>query len=78
MQNGLDMIKPLNGAELTMRDVGARFSSGFKLTFTEQDMAMSAVAALTADKYGPSPATMQLKPVPLPENVKGALAQYAV
>lgn len=78
MKNGLDMVTPLSGAEIVMRDVGGRYAQGLTLSLAEQDMVMTATAALTAANYGPTPATMKLKPVPLPENVKGALAQYAV
>ena len=70
-------VTPLNGNEMVMRDMGYRYARGATLTFAEEGMAMVATAAMTANNYGPGPATMKLQRPALPENVKGALAQYS-
>lgn len=76
MDSNMKLVEPLSSSELVMRDLGRRYSQGVTLSLAEQNMAMMASAALLADRYGPSPATMKLKGMDLPETVKGALASY--
>lgn len=76
-ENRITIPEPLSGAQIVMQDLGRLQNSGIPLTLTEQTMAMSAYAALDADRFGPGPANMKLAPMSLPENIKGAIANYA-
>ena len=70
-------VKPMNINEIILSDLGHRLSGGGKLSMAEQGMAIMATAALDANRFGPGPAEMKLTANPLPENVKGALAQFS-
>lgn len=70
-------VTPLKTSEVILTDLGSRMSRGSKLTMMEQGMAIMATAAQAADRFGPGPADMKLPENSLPENVKGALAQYS-
>lgn len=70
-------VKLMNPNEVILSDIGYRMARGGKLTLAEQGMAVLATAALDASRYGPGPAEMRLPQNSLPENVKGALAQYS-
>ncbi|MBQ4566675.1 MAG: hypothetical protein IJA79_00940 [Desulfovibrio sp.] len=63
-------------AERVLTNLGTQISSGRELTIGQRLMAMTATAQTTSDYYGPGPAEMEVKPVELPETVKGALARY--
>jgi hypothetical protein len=51
---------------------------GMKLTNTEDIIVMSNAAQIFSSSFGPMPADMRLRPVQLPENVKGVLASFAL
>lgn len=70
-------VTPMKTSEVILTDLGSRMSRGVKLSMVEQGMAMTATASQTADRFGPGPADMKLPDNPLPENVKGALAQFS-
>lgn len=63
-------------AERVLSALGNQMSSGRELTMAQHLMAMTATAQTTSDYYGPGPAEMVVKPVELPETVKGAIARY--
>lgn len=77
MESQVKMARPMNGYEMIMRDLGSRYRRAGGLSMVEENMAIIAVAALSAKDFGPTPATMKLSRPDLPENVKGALASYA-
>ncbi|MDR1778119.1 MAG: hypothetical protein LBR31_09900 [Desulfovibrio sp.] len=71
------MYEPVSKPNAVMSMLGSKVASGRDLTMAETLMAYTEVAKARMESYGPSPATMQLKPVPLPEDIRGALANYA-
>lgn len=69
--NPIDINKNLLGI------LGRKLANGNTLTLAEDLMALSAYGSLTANFYGPGPAEMEIKPMDLPESVKGAMIEYA-
>ena len=70
-------IKPVSGEELALQHFAVKVNSGGRLTQAELNMSIVAAAAREADRYGPTPKEMELKPEPLPESVKGLLAEFS-
>lgn len=69
--------KSIPGYKIILRILGQRYRSGIRLTSTEELMAMSATAALHAAKFAPFSAAAEFRRPPLPEDVRGALADHA-
>ena len=63
-----------NGAELTLIHAKNKLAMGSTLSTTEKLGAMGAAFAEQRAKYGPVPADSKPIDVPLPETVKGAIA----
>ena len=63
-----------NGAELTLIHAKNKLSMGSSLTTSEKLSAMGAAFAEQRAKYGPVPADAKPIEIPLPETVKGAIA----
>lgn len=63
-----------SGAELSLLHAKNKLSTGAHLTTSEKLASMGATAALSRDRYGPSPADAEPIDIPLPETVKGAIA----
>lgn len=70
-------VSPLSLSENILTVLGNKVATGQELTMSERLMALSASGAIVASKYGPGPAEMVLTPPPLPEDVRGLLANYA-
>ena len=68
---------PIDANRSLLGTLGRKMLGGSKLTLSENLMALSASAAVTADFYGPGPDTMVVKTLELPESVKGMLVEYA-
>jgi hypothetical protein len=64
----------LNGAELILLHDKHKLSMGSRLTTTEKLGAAGATASELRSHYGPVPADAEPVDVPLPETVKGAIA----
>ena len=64
----------LTGAELTLLHANQKLSMGSTLTTAEKLGAMGAAFAVQRSKYGPVPAEAEPVETPLPEEVKGAIA----
>lgn len=75
MEQGV--VQPIDVNKNMLGNLGRKMKTGGKLTMAENLMALSASASLTADFYGPGPATMVVKTMELPESVKGMLVEYA-
>ncbi|MDR1660719.1 MAG: hypothetical protein LBR94_10385 [Desulfovibrio sp.] len=72
----VDQIGPITGANIVLGMLGRKLAGGQELTMAETLMAFTEMAKTRMNYYGPSPANMQIKPVPLPEDVRGVLANY--
>jgi hypothetical protein len=74
------MISPMSdtGAAITMAVLADKMGRGLQLTNTEQNIAMSNAAQIFSSSFGPMPADMRLRPMQLPENVKGILASFSL
>ena len=70
-------IHPIDANKDLLGTLGRKMLAGSTLTMSENLMALSAYASVTADFYGPGPDTMVVKPMELPESVKGMLVEYA-
>ena len=68
----------LSGADLILLHVKQKLSAGLSLTSTEKLGAMSATFAELRSRYGPGPADSQPVDIPLPETVKGAIANARI
>ncbi len=68
---------PPNGAELTLSDLGVRYASGQKLSGTDIGNAIIASARVNAERFGPGPGDMPIRPEQLPESVKGVLVSFS-
>ena len=64
----------LDGSELVLLHAKHKQGMGNKLQLTEKLGAISATAAEMRAGYGPVPRDARPADVPLPENVKGAIA----
>lgn len=63
-----------DGADITLGHAKTKLAVGSKLTTGERLSAMAATATKTRDRYGPTPADAEPVEIPLPETVKGAIA----
>ncbi len=72
----LHVPTPVDVTDNVLTILGRKMSTGHEFTVSERLMAMTATAQATKDRYGPGPADMVVKPVELPEMVKGVLASY--
>jgi hypothetical protein len=72
----VEQIGPISSADIVLGMLGRKLGSGQELTMAETLMAFTEMAKTRMNYYGPSPADMQLKPAPLPEDVRGVLANY--
>ena len=68
---------PTDANRSMLGTLGRKMLGGSKLSLSENLMALSASASVTADYYGPGPDTMVVKTLELPESVKGMLVEYA-
>ncbi len=75
MEQGV--VNPIDANRSLLGTLGRKMQGGSKLTLSENLMALSASASVTADFYGPGPDTMVVKTMELPESVKGMLVEYA-
>ena len=66
--------KVLDGADITLAHAKTKLAVGSKLTMVERLGAMAASATKTRGMYGPTPADAEPVEIPLPETVKGAIA----
>ncbi len=69
--------KPVSGADMALENVGTRYVRGGNLTIADENMAMVASAAKSAERFGPSVADFKVNRPQLPESVKGTLVEYA-
>jgi hypothetical protein len=67
----------LSNTDMVMSMLGSKVASGQKLTLAEDLIAMTMTTRILFESMGPTPSTMKVRPVELPENVKGVLADYA-
>ncbi|MDR2743695.1 MAG: hypothetical protein LBB66_00595 [Desulfovibrio sp.] len=72
----VEQIEPVSGTNIVLGMLGRKLGGGQELTMAETLMAFTEMAKTRMNNYGPSPANMRLKPVPLPEDVRGVLANY--
>jgi len=74
------MITPMSatGPAIVMSVLADKASQGFRLTSTEDLIVMYDAAQIFASSMGPLPADMRIRPVQLPENVKGILASFSL
>ncbi|MDR2055923.1 MAG: hypothetical protein LBQ10_08675 [Desulfovibrio sp.] len=72
-----EQIEPVSGTNIVLGMLGRKLAGGQELTMAETLMAFTEMAKTRMDYYGPSPANMRVKPSPLPEDVRGMLANYA-
>jgi hypothetical protein len=72
-----EQIGAVLGTDIVLGMLGRKLAGGQELTMAETLMAFTEMAKTRMNYYGPSPANMQLKPVPLPEDVRGILANYS-
>ena len=63
-----------SGAELTLLHAKHKLSMGSDLAITEKLGAMGATFSTRRAEYGPVPADAKPANIPLPEDVKGAIA----
>ncbi len=68
--------EPVRGLDMVLTGVARTLDTQGSLNNIEKLMATSATAAKTAEQYGPRMGNIELEPIPLPEAVKGILAQY--
>ncbi|MDR2574694.1 MAG: hypothetical protein LBC94_10235 [Desulfovibrio sp.] len=71
-----EQIGPVLSANIVLGMLGRKVAAGQELTMAETLMAFTEMAKTRMDSYGPSPANMQIKLMPLPEDVRGVLANY--
>ena len=71
-----EQIAPVQSTDIVLSMLGRKLGSGQELTMAESLMAFTEMAKTRMDYYGPSPATMRIKSAPLPEDVRGMLANY--
>ena len=64
----------LDGAELMLLHVKNKLATGANLTSTDKLGAMTATFAQVRERYGPGVDDAQPVEIPLPETVKGAIA----
>jgi hypothetical protein len=64
----------LDGSELSLVHAKQKLAMGSRLELAERLGATSATAAQQRDVYGPVPADAKPVEIPLPETVKGAIA----
>ncbi len=69
--------EPVSGADMVLENVGNRYVRGGNLTIADENMAMVASAAKSAERFGPSVADFKVSRPELPENVKGTLVEYS-
>jgi hypothetical protein len=55
-----------------------KMGRGLQLTNTEQNVVMINAGDIFSSSFGPKPADMRMKPMQLPENVKGILASFSL
>jgi len=67
-----------SGSAFTMADIANKITRGARLSIAEQHLAISNSANLHARSFGPMPGDVRLPNIPLPENVKGVLARFAL
>jgi len=74
------MITPMSatGPSITMSVLADKAARGMRLTEPENIIVMSNAAQIFSSSFGPMPADMRLRPVQLPENVKGILASFSL
>ncbi|MDR3357415.1 MAG: hypothetical protein LBN96_00850 [Desulfovibrio sp.] len=72
----VEQIGTITSADIVLGMLGRKLGSGQELTMAETLMAFTEMAKTRMNYYGPSPANMRLKPPPLPEDVRGVLANY--
>jgi len=74
------MITPMTatGPAITMSVLADKMARGMRLTGPENILVMSNAAQIFSSSFGPMPADMHLRPVQLPENVKGILASFSL
>jgi hypothetical protein len=71
-----EQIGTVLSTNIVLSMLGRKLGSGQDLSMAETLMAFTEMAKTRMDYYGPSPSTMQIKPTPLPEDVRGVLANY--
>ena len=69
-------VKPVSATENTLSMLGRKYVT-IGLNRAENLMALTSAAGVARSYYGPTIPEMQVKPVELPETVKGVLANYA-
>ena len=75
MEQGV--VLPMGIDRSLLGSLGRKMLGGSRLTTSESLMALSASASIAANFYGPGPDTMVVKPMELPESVKGILDEFA-
>ena len=75
MEQGV--VLPMGIDSSLLGSLGRKMLGGSRLTTSESLMALSASASIAANFYGPGPDTMVVKPMELPESVKGILVEFA-
>ncbi|MBR4742290.1 MAG: hypothetical protein IK079_05275 [Desulfovibrio sp.] len=70
----LPVTHTVSGNKLVLGDLGRKMAAGHEFSGTENRIAITSTAIEYPLGYGPGPSEMQVKNPPLPENVKGALA----
>jgi len=74
------MISPSSptGAAIVMDSIADKLGRGGRLTNAEMGIVMSNAAQIYSSSFGPMPGDMRLAPMPLPEYVKGVLANFSL
>ena len=72
------MVAQTSGSAFTMAQIADKMKRGARLTFAEQHLAISSAANMHARTFGPMPEDVRLPDISIPENVKGALAHFAL
>ena len=72
------MVASASGSAFTMAGIADKMKRGARLTVAEQNLAISNAANLSARSFGPMPGDVRLPNIPIPENVKGILAHFAL
>ncbi len=55
-----------------------KVAQGGRLTMAEQGIVITNAAKVYSSMFGPSVEDFRLKPMPLPENIKGVLASFSL
>jgi hypothetical protein len=71
------MVASAAGAAFTMAEITDKMKRDARLTVAEQHLAISNAANLSVRSFGPMPEDVRVPNIPIPENVKGVLANFA-